>query len=88
MWIRGLRTQELCEDVAPLKAIAISSYSHRVLKCQEEANKPENSKANFIVVLYGNDVNGNNCFLYEKCDEKDLKRGLPGFSFQKKRGNI
>ena len=57
MWIKVLRTQELCEDVAPLKAIAISSYNHRVQKCQEEVNKPEN-KANFIVVLYGNDANG------------------------------
>ena len=88
MWVRGFRTQELCKDAAPLKAIAISSYNHRELKCQEEANKPENDKANFIVVLYGNDGNGNNCFLYEKCDNKDLKRRLRGFSFQKKRGNI
>ena len=92
-WIKVLRTQKLCSEASPLKEITISSHNpqynfYRVSKCLEEANKPENSKANFIVVLWRNDENGNNCFLYEKCDEKDLKRRLPGVSFQKKRSNI
>ena len=86
-WLRLFVTQELCKDTNPLIAtntsMGGSAYSG-IKKCEGEAKKLEKKNANFMVFLLIADENGNNCFIYEKCNEKDLKRNLPGISFQKK----
>ena len=81
-------TQELCRDTNPLIATKTSTFGgpnfSGVKECEGEAKKLEKKNANFMVFLLDADQNGNNCFIYEKCDKKDLKRNLPGISFQKK----
>ena len=77
-------SQELCNDIDPLKEMKTKSenISNGVQECQAEAKKLENKNANFIVFLLWPDASGNNCFIYEKCDDKNMKRNLPGISFQ------
>ena len=53
-----------------------------IQECQAEAKALENKNANFIVFLLRPDAFGNDCFIYEKCDDRNLKRNLPGISFQ------
>ena len=88
-WLRTSVIQELCKDTNPLIATKTSTTSGKptlagVKECEAEAKKLKKKNANFMVFLFDADENGNNCFIYERCDERDLKRKIPGISFQKK----
>ena len=84
VWQRVRVSQELCNDIDPLKAMKTNSKNipNGIQECQEEAKTVINKNANFIVFLLRADASGNNCFIYEKCDDRNLKRILPGISFQ------
>ena len=87
-WLKIRVSQELCNDADPLKATktkSIEIFPNGIQECQAEAKKLENKNANFIVFLLRADTSGNNCFIYENCDEKNSKRNLPGVSFQRRR---
>ena len=83
-WYRIRVSQELCNGIDPLKEMKTKSKNiqNGIQECQAEAKALENKNANFIVFLLRADASGNNCFIYEKCDDRSLKRNLPGFSFQ------
>ena len=76
----------MCNDANPLKATKTKSIENGIQECQAEAKTLENKNANFIVFLSRADASGNNCFIYENCDDKNSKRNLPGVSFQRRRG--
>ena len=86
VWLRIRVSQELCNDIDPLKEMKTKSenISNGVQECQAEAKKLENKNANFIVFLLRADESGNDCFIYEKCDNRSLKRNLPGVSFKRR----